>query len=813
MGVGGSQPALRAEVRLELPETACSAGSAFFARLHTAAEGQSKYKAWGKAQQVGLYPDDIITVSIHAAKSEAHFDTQCCEDIAELFLPWELIETCLATGEEAVFNLGFNRGAPSRNSFAHPTFGEFRDSFLRAQQLAKDSKTSRLVVGVRRMPDVGVFGSSEDVLQAERAVAQVRQQASAGRRPSADARRPSDDQPLPGPGLDAGRPLPSGSLPSSSTSVGNVLLSGTPIASATTASSTPPPTPSKPPLVAVKVNAPSTKMPLVAKPSAATPLRSLSPGPPSTSQSLMSRGGASTSPAISSGQVPGTSPSLKMGHSKSMVASPLRGYAVERAVSSPQEGSASLSRGTAAKVVPRGGVPTRLQASPVRGASPPRGPSPNRGTPLQAVTRSGAVSPPPALVPLGFKGQRLSAEVPGARSPAASPPTPLQPSFAVHGVEEPRPEDVLFLRQAQVHNQRLRQQLGLRDDETLAEAEEALDMHAKRLEQAVHQSFNLRAKLQNADKELAMLGASISSLSKEERLALTSGSLYTGGAASPPPSGNVVEDYFSAEVKRQSDKVLAEIQDVTRSNLDMIKEQDEQIKTLEKDVSLHRRQYQKLTGEVNSRTSPSNKHNAKDQLQSIETEIRDVLSTCQDIEAALNQEQIKKSESVSRTIQKLQTERDVFLEEIDKLRQTLENKDQLQDSEYVRPATAVLVDEAGQLKEQLSQADDRGVLEQGALELQAEDLKTTTKEHQKQLQAALAEKEAMEAELQELRENRDGAKAIERECHELRERKEALANEAGRFRQRIRAYDEKIGEQRNETEDMRRRVKDVVGAR
>jgi len=367
-----------------------------------------------------------------------------------------------------------------------------------------------------------------------------------------------------------------------------------------------------------------------------------------------------------------------------------------------------------------------------------------------------------------------------------------------------------LLRQVQVQNQRLRQQLGLRDDETMPEVDEARRRHLGRLEQAIHQSFDLRGKLQNADKELATLGANISNMTKEERLALTSGSLTPSVA--PPASGNAVEDYFSAEVKRQSDKVLAEIQEVTRTNLEMIKEQDEQIKTLEKDVSVARRQHQQLSGQVNSRAT-SSANGANEQLQSIETELRDVLQTCLDIEVALDQEQQKKSESLSRIIQKLQTERDVFLEEIDKLRQSLEKKDQLEDSEYVRPATAVLVDEAGQLKVQLSRADDIGVQEQGALELQIEDLRTSTKEYQKQLQTAKADILAMEEELQELRENRDGAKAVEKECHELRERKETLTNAAGRCRQMIKVYDEKIGEQRNETEDMRRRVKDVVGAR
>lgn len=430
--------------------------------------------------------------------------------------------------------------------------------------------------------------------------------------------------------------------------------------------------------------------------------------------------------------------------------------------------------------------------------------------------KQGTSTPPMPATPLGWKAPAPgSVLAPRARSPAASPPKPPpQASVAAYATTELSPEDMRLLRQVQVQNQRLRQQLGFRDEEVVPEAEEAQRAHIGRLEQAIHQSFNLRAKLQNADKELATLGASISNLSKEEQLALTSGSMTPG--AGPPSSGNVAaaEDFFSAEVKRQSEKVMGEIQEVTRANLEMIKEQDEKIKTLEKDVSVARRQHQQLSGQVNDRNSSLAMPATNDQLASLETELRDVLQTCQDIEAALGQEQQKKSEATSRIIQKLQTERDVLVEEIGSLRESLQKgKDPLADSEYVRPATSILVDEAGQLKAQLSREDDNSMQEQGALELQAEDLKSATKDYEKQLQRSLAEKETMEAELQELRETRDGAKAIEKECLELRERKETLTKAMGRCREMIKVYDQKITEQRNETDDMRRRVKDVVGAR
>merc|ERR1712100_300576 len=164
-----------------------------------------------------------------------------------------------------------------------------------------------------------------------------------------------------------------------------------------------------------------------------------------------------------------------------------------------------------------------------------------------------------------------------------------------------------------------------------------------------------------------------------------------------------------------------------------------------------------------------------------------------------------------RTIQKLQTERDVFLEEIEKLKQSLQRdaeEDLIEDSVQI-PATAVLSLEANQLQAQLTDATDKGAQEQGAFELQADDYRRQVREHQEQLQKVKVEIDEMQQELQELRDTRDGAKAAERECAELRLSKDKLMGDIGRCKSMVRVYDEKITELKNETSDIRRRVQDV----
>jgi len=361
------------------------------------------------------------------------------------------------------------------------------------------------------------------------------------------------------------------------------------------------------------------------------------------------------------------------------------------------------------------------------------------------------------------------------------------------------------LRQMQVQNQSLRQKLGLSEDSVVPEAEEAEKLHIGRLEVAIQSNFDLQLKLLSADKELAQLNVTIANLPREERLTLTSGSV------SPPPSSITAED--SAEVKRQTDKVMTEIQEVTRVNIDLIRDQDEILKLKEKDLSNARRQQQQMVAQANSRTTFSDKHSMQEQLQSCQTQLQDLQNNVQEIEDTLKQ-RLQKKDSEYRTNQALETERDVLTEEIESIKQSLQRVPREEEPEMLMPpATAVLSLEADQMETQLTDVVTRGQQEQGALELQVEELRRLTKEYKEQLQTVLADKELAQLELQELKETRDGAKALDRECQQLREYREALAGDTGRCRSMIKVYDEKISELQNETADIRRRVEVVAGNR
>lgn len=149
MGASCSQAAYTVQVRLERPEVRCP--DAFFACLHSAADGDVRYNVWGEPQTLGLLLDDIITVSIFTAQSEQHFDRLAHEEFAEVYLPWDVISNQLIDGQETVFLLGLQPGIPWLGQHALPA--QYSSAFFDACGWAQERPSApRICVGIRRLP-------------------------------------------------------------------------------------------------------------------------------------------------------------------------------------------------------------------------------------------------------------------------------------------------------------------------------------------------------------------------------------------------------------------------------------------------------------------------------------------------------------------------------------------------------------------------------------------------------------------------------------------------------------------------------------
>lgn len=155
MGAVGTKAAHHVEVRLRPPvNDDPGEGLLFVARVHSAADGISKYRTWGEPQILGLWADDIVTISLYEAQTEEHFDAYQYNEVAELYVPWEVIEVIWRQsqpGEEMFFDLALSRTAPWLG--ANATLKQYRDAFWRAHEAAQADPGSvpRMCVGIREV--------------------------------------------------------------------------------------------------------------------------------------------------------------------------------------------------------------------------------------------------------------------------------------------------------------------------------------------------------------------------------------------------------------------------------------------------------------------------------------------------------------------------------------------------------------------------------------------------------------------------------------------------------------------------------------
>jgi len=209
MGQTSSQPACLVEVSVHQPSMASGPSGAkmsYFACLHTACDGHINYSSWGSPQLLGLWADDVITVSLYMAQSEHHFHALMREEIAETYLPWEAIADFMRKGEEVSFCLGLNRDRPWLRHTGT------RDQYLAAFNAASTdgntvgSQEPSVTIGVRAVQHLDA--SPLLTTRTERATDTSKMQTPRDHRPQL-APSPAPIQPPPRPSPPASRVPPS----------------------------------------------------------------------------------------------------------------------------------------------------------------------------------------------------------------------------------------------------------------------------------------------------------------------------------------------------------------------------------------------------------------------------------------------------------------------------------------------------------------------------------------------------------------------------------------------------------------------------
>jgi len=151
MGNSQDTPAHVVELRLEhpeVPEVWAGESLELFAVIHTGSDNARRYKAWTEPHIVGLLADDVITVSIFAAKSKWHFENMQCDEYAELYVPWSVLHGQLQPGIELTFSLGVQRGVHWLGHGA--SLPDYVDAFFNAHSITEaDPSAPHVKMGVR----------------------------------------------------------------------------------------------------------------------------------------------------------------------------------------------------------------------------------------------------------------------------------------------------------------------------------------------------------------------------------------------------------------------------------------------------------------------------------------------------------------------------------------------------------------------------------------------------------------------------------------------------------------------------------------
>jgi len=100
------------------------------ARVHTAAEGAVRYSDWGRVLPIGIWTDDVITITILKAESQEDAHDRIYDEYAEIYLPWDLVKPELVN-DRASFEIAVQPNLPPLGHDA--AFSKYFDAFKKSR--------------------------------------------------------------------------------------------------------------------------------------------------------------------------------------------------------------------------------------------------------------------------------------------------------------------------------------------------------------------------------------------------------------------------------------------------------------------------------------------------------------------------------------------------------------------------------------------------------------------------------------------------------------------------------------------------------
>jgi len=401
------------------------------------------------------------------------------------------------------------------------------------------------------------------------------------------------------------------------------------------------------------------------------------------------------------------------------------------------------------------------------------------------------------------------------------------------------PEERKAYAQLQARNHELRWMLGVGGTSgvPMPDVDQQVKDHIARLRAAVTENTRLRHDLVQVQTALSEHGMPLVSPSDSN---LSRGAQASAQASSCP------SEIDAEEQERQSALIMAEIQSITQSNIELMSQYDEQVKALEAEVAAERRRQQ--LAEVQTKMPPSCRSlpptpprtsqnldematpqgtaaeddaRQLDDLRDKRNELRQLEEECTRLEEAIQAELQNREQAKARALQELQLAHEVQREELAHFQRLVEEKRQ-RGASAEKPSTpgtdprGLLEAELQQLREHLRDAQQRGEQERAAAEAQANELRWELQTLREEQRAVAAERETSFREIEEVKRASDGRRTppstSERPLELQKMHGEALAKEIERTRKRIELLDAKVEQLESEMKDIRQRANMVLRA-
>jgi chromosome segregation ATPase len=336
-------------------------------------------------------------------------------------------------------------------------------------------------------------------------------------------------------------------------------------------------------------------------------------------------------------------------------------------------------------------------------------------------------------------------------------------------------------------------------DTSIPDVEAQIKDFQERFKRAQAEKYGLLAQMHQADMELAKTTAG---LSDEDRRILT-------GQATPPNSVGVMPTKTSAAPADQAEyeRVLAEIQNVTSQNIELINRNGEVVNKMTSDLLQAKAELMKVP-KAGSVGPVGGQQALEAKIKTHKAEAEACREECRRLEERVEEDRARREAPDVQLVQQLNAQ--IYSQ--NRMIESLALRLQSDPPPMQPPRTAEILDEVEVLKRKIEQVQDERHQKQVQSERHSRELREETARYEKELERTLAQKASIEKEFEHRKKDLDELKRLQQEQRDLQERRTALQRHIARHKMHIEVSDAKIEDLKEQTSEIRQRALDVAQA-